>query len=370
MAYRARSLCCAALLLSGLINAARGEEIVLQPAQMQALGIKTLVPQGGVAGRLSGLAGRVTVPNGQMRVVSAPVAGMIESLEVAPGLPVKKGQVVARLASKDALELQRQAIESASQATLAEQSLKRDEQLFKEGLIAESRLQATRANAAQSAALASEMRQGLALAGAAAGKVGGPLALTAPMDGVVLEQGAQVGQRVDAATLIYRIAKLSPLWLEAQVPVAAAASLKVGQAVEVTGSAAKGKLLAVGKAVEAGSQSVLLRAEVTQGADALRPGQMVELAIDGVAASPQGPGTRIPASALFRHHSHTYGDQTVVFVQTGHDDKGSRFRPILVDVLLQSGDSAQVRGLPEGAAIVSKGVSGLKAMWTGVGRGE
>jgi cobalt-zinc-cadmium efflux system membrane fusion protein len=37
--------------------------------------------------------------------------------------------------------------------------------------------------------------------------LGGPLALTATIDGVVLEQGVQLGQRVEASAMIYRIAK-------------------------------------------------------------------------------------------------------------------------------------------------------------------
>ena len=114
------------------------------------------------------------------------------------------------------LELQRDALQAGSQSALLQQSLKRDEQLFAEGLIAESRLQATRAAATQAGAQASERRQGLALAGIAPGKLGGPLALLAPIDGVVLDQSAQLGQRVESSAPLYRIAQLSPLWLEIQ----------------------------------------------------------------------------------------------------------------------------------------------------------
>jgi hypothetical protein len=74
-----------------------------------------------------------------------------------PGLNVAKGQVLVRMSSPQALELQRDRIQADAQATLARQSPQsRDEQLFGEGLIAESRLQASRANAAQSAAQAAE----------------------------------------------------------------------------------------------------------------------------------------------------------------------------------------------------------------------
>ncbi|HJV92761.1 MAG TPA: efflux RND transporter periplasmic adaptor subunit, partial [Azonexus sp.] len=178
----------------GLASAA--EPLLLQTAQLKALGIETAVAGASAANRSGTLPARVLVPNEQLRVVAAPVGGMVDMLAVAPGASVKRGQIVARLASPQALELQRDALQSGSQATLLQQSLKRDEQLFAEGLIAESRLQATRANAAQAAAQASQQRQGLALAGAAPGKLGGSLALTAAIDGIVLEQGVQLGQRV------------------------------------------------------------------------------------------------------------------------------------------------------------------------------
>lgn len=339
-------------------HASAGETLVLQAAQLKALGVETAsASQGGSAGGL--LPARVLVPNEQMRVVAAPVAGMVEMLAVAPGATVKRGQVVARLASPQALELQRDALQAGSQAALLQQSLKRDEQLFAEGLIAESRLQATRASAAQASAQASERRQGLALAGVAPGKLGGPLALTAAIDGVVLEQGVQLGQRVETSALIYRIARLSPLWLEIQAPVELAATLKEGGPLKVARSEVTGKLIAIGRAVDAASQTVLLRAEVGKGAETLRPGQVIEVEISG----PGGQQQRLPASALARNEG-----ATVAFVQTASDDKGTSFEVRPVRVISQGGDSVTVDGLKADEKIAIKGISGLKAMLTGVGK--
>lgn len=335
------------------------DELVLNAAQAKALGIETQVVDAAAAGAQSGLPAKVVVPNEQLRVVAAPVAGMVESLAVAPGASVKRGQVVARLASPQALELQRDALQAGSQAQLAEQNRKRDEQLYAEGLIAESRLQASRATAVQAAAQASERRQGLALAGVVPGKVGGPLALTAPIDGVVLEQGASVGQRVEASTLIYRIAKLAPLWLEIQAPVALAAGLREGAPVAVVGSEARGRLIGVGQAVDEGSQSVLLRAAVDSGANLLRPGQSVAVSL----ALSAGGVLRLPATAVARQ-----GGDSVVFVQVAEDAKGLSFQVRPVKVVAQNGDRVVVDGVKAGERVAVKGVSGLKALWTGVGK--
>ena len=339
--------------------AGAGEPLLLQAAQIKALGIETtLVGEAGQQ-RHGVYPARVLVPNDQMRVVAAPVAGMLEMLAVAPGATVRRGQVLARLASPQALELQRDALQAGSQSALLRQSLKRDEQLFAEGLIAESRLQATRAAASQAAAQASERQQGLALAGIAPGKLGASLALTAPIDGVVLEQGGQLGQRVEAATLIYRIAKLTPLWLEIQVPLPVAATLKEGMAIKLADRDINGKLIAIGRAVDPASQTVLLRAEVDKGAAALHAGQVLEVEI----ASPAGKQQqRLPAAALVRHDGKTYA-----FVQTAGEAQGARFTARPVQVVSQGGDSVLVDGVQAGERVAVKGVSGLKAMLTGVG---
>lgn len=349
---------CVALCLFSLAGTA-GETVLLQAAQAKALGVETRLLDVSAGGRQGGLPAKVTVPNEQLRVVAAPVAGMVEQLLVAPGSAVKKGQVVARLASPQALELQRDMVQSGAQAELARQNLKRDEQLFAEGLIAESRLQTTRALATQASAQAAEKRQGLALAGVVAGKVGGPLELTAPLDGVVLEQGAAVGQRVEASALIYRIARLSPLWLEIQVPVALLPGLREGATVQVAGGVAEGRVIAVGRAVDAASQSVQVRAAVGKGAEALRPGQATEVVLESAA----GEGLSIPASAVVRQDG-----KAVVFVQQSADDKGTLFQAREVKVLGQSGDSALVAGVKSGERIAVRGASALKAVWTGVGK--
>ena len=349
-------------LLSSLLvsaTASAAEPLLLQAGQIKSLGIETVLAGQANALRPGTLPARVLVPNEQMRVVAAPVSGMIEMLAVAPGSVVKKGQVVAHLASPQALELQRDALQSASQATLLQQSLKRDELLFAEGLIAESRLQATRAAASQASAQASERRQGLALSGVTAGKLGGPLALTAALDGVVLEQGVQLGQRVDAATLIYRIAKLAPLWLEIQAPVDFAAPLKEGMAVKITHSEVSGKLISIGRNVDSASQTVLLRAEVSKGADALRPGQVIEVEIAGA----ENRGLALPASALIRHDG-----KTLVFVQAASSEQGARFAAREIRVISQGGERVIVDGVKDGERVASAGVSGLKAMLTGVGK--
>jgi RND family efflux transporter MFP subunit len=346
----------AALLFSA---AAAAQQVTLQSSQAKALGIEVTSAGSGDQTTVSHLPARVTIPNEQLRMIAAPVSGVVETLEVAPGMAVRRGQILARLASPQALELQRDALQSASQSALLQQSLKRDQELFAEGLIAEARLQATRAAAAQAAAQARERREGLALAGIAPGKIGPALALTAPIDGVVLEQGAQVGQRVDASAMIYRIARLSPLWLEIQAPLELATAMRTGMTVKVAFSDVTGTLAAIGRSVDQASQTVLLRAVVDKGAERLTPGQVVEIELGAVAAR----GQRLPASALTWHEG-----RSLVFIQTGSDGQEIRFEARQVRVLSQGDGGVMIDGVQTGEKVVIRGVSGLKSIVAGIGR--
>ncbi len=339
--------------------------IALAPAQAKALGVETRPLAAADTGSAAGLPAKVVVPVEQMRVVAAPLAGLLTQVGAVAGQTVKKGQMLARLASPGLLQVQRDYLQAKQQADLAQRSLARDEQLFKEGIIAEARLQASRASQAQAAVAARELQAELRIAGATAG--GGSLtpevAVSAPLDGVVLEASAAVGSRVEAATALFTVAQLNPLWLEIQAPAALAGNLKEGAAVRIAGSEASGKLINVGRQISPGSQTVTLRARMDAGLDSLHPGQMVEAT---VAATPQAGATasksatyRIPQAAVVRQ-----AGQAWVFVQTAGAKPG--FQATQVTVAGNAGADVLVSGsaLTANAAVAVKGVSALKSAWS------
>ncbi len=339
--------------------------IALAPAQAKALGVETRPLAAADTGSAAGLPAKVVVPVEQMRVVAAPLAGLLTQVGTVAGQTVKKGQMLARLASPGLLQVQRDYLQAKQQADLAQRSLARDEQLFKEGIIAEARLQASRASQAQAAVAARELQAELRIAGATAG--GGSLtpevAVSAPLDGVVLEASAAVGSRVEAATALFTVAQLNPLWLEIQAPAALAGNLKEGAAVRIAGSEASGKLINVGRQISPGSQTVTLRARMDAGLDSLHPGQMVEAT---VAAAPQAGATagknatyRIPQAAVVRQ-----AGQAWVFVQMAGARPGFQATP--VSVAGNAGADVLVSGsaLAANAAVAVKGVSALKSAWS------
>lgn len=109
------------------------ERRTLTARQIEALGIRIQTVDGAQAASFARYPAQVVVPVARQRLVAAPLPGLVESLQVAVGDPVRAGQTLAVLRSAQASELQRDVAQATSQVDLARRSLERDEQLFAEG---------------------------------------------------------------------------------------------------------------------------------------------------------------------------------------------------------------------------------------------
>jgi multidrug efflux pump subunit AcrA (membrane-fusion protein) len=328
---------------------------------------------------------RVVLPPAQQRVVSAPFGGLVEALGVAAGDTVRGGQVLARLRSPQAQELQRDVLQTASQFDLAQRALVRDEQLHAEGLISTARLEATRAASQQAGLQFNERQRMLAHSGASAlgstpgggtaagaavslnasfGSGAGELALRSPIAGVVLEALVAVGQRVEPATALFRVADLSTLWLELQVPAADVGTLRPGDAVQFAEGRASARVLTIAQAVDPATQTVMVRAELKaqtaqtaqaagRAAPALRPGQVLEVRIEH--NGHKGPGlVQVPAAAVVQGHA----GGAAVFVEQAP----GRYRLVPVTVRASAGATSAVSGLEAGHRVVVSGTAALLAL--------
>lgn len=354
---------------------AAARELSLNAAQVAALGIETAPVQSSRSADLQGLAAQVVVPGAQQRVVSAPLAGLVEQVLVASQEPVRKGQLLARLQSPTLAETQRGYLQALTQSDLAKSQLDRDERLFKEGIIAESRLQASRSRWAEARAAQAERIQALRMAGLddqalgslrSGRRMDAVIELRSPMDGTVIEQMVVVGQRLEAATAMLKIARLDPLWIEVQVPVSKLAGVREGALVR-TAAGVQARVIAVARNIHAGSQTALVRAQTMSGSagsmsgalPGLMPGQALEVSIVGAGAG-AGAESRwsVPNGALLRN-----GAELGVFVRSARG-----FALVPVKMVAEGNESSLVEGaMKPGDAIVIKGLAALKASLTGVG---
>lgn len=339
-----------ALVLLGAAPAGAADIVPLTAAQKKNLGIVAAAATAQAETPALTYPARVTLPPASVRVVAAAGDALVTQLLVQPGDRVKVGAPLVTVSMPGLAEAQNAVTQARLKAQLAADSAARDEKLFGEGLIAESRLRASRSEAQSAGASLQAAQTALAMLGK--GKVaGGSITLTAPIAGVVTESAAEPGQRVDAGTALVKLADLSKLALEIPLSTTQAGQIAVGQSVTVAGTSAGGRITALLPQLSA-SQSVLARASLADPQGLLRPGQSVQAAIAGTRSA---TSLTVPATALIWKRNTPY-----VFVEIPQG-----FAPTSVQLVRQNASQAEVAGLAESSRVAVKGVAALKAQWLG-----
>lgn len=338
------ALAAIALALPFMYGLAQAQVLTLQEGQVRALDLRSTLAktEQDAAQRASG---RAALPPQAQRVVALPLPGLVEQLRFAPGETVPAGALMAQLRSAQGHELGHDLEGSHQQLASARRTAERDEQLAREGLIAQSRLDASRAALAQAELMYEGRQTALALSGSDGH---GLLRARAPMAGLVLEQLVQVGQRVEANQPLYRIARLDQVWIELSLPAPLADQLRPGARIELPGRSGQGVLLGVAGVADPATQLVTLRARY-EGASPPRPGQWVEVEIRTAGAQPQ----RIPASALSERDG-----RPLVF----QDEGQGRYRALRPSSVERRGSEALLQGLPPGVRLVTQGTAALRAL--------
>jgi len=341
------------------------QRITLSDNQRQSYGITVTPLQPALEVSGAGYPARVVVPNSQLQVVSALQNGLLESLTVAEGDRVEKGQVLARLQSPGLLSLQRDLLQTLTQLNLARTTMERDRQLLDEGIIPERRFQESRSNWQALLTRKQQQEAALQISGMSATdieqlirtrKLSSTLDIVAPRDGVVLEQTVILGQKVETADPLFQIGELSPLWLEIHVPVEVVTDIRIGDRILVPLLDIAGEIITIGRKVHEADQGTLLRAVVRDNIDQLRPGQFVQVRI--TRPSDKSHNYLVPRKAIVR-----VDRKTVLFIES---DGG--FQAIRVDVIGNRDDNLIIATEESlSGHVVTSGAVTLKAILTGAG---
>ena len=279
---------------------------------------------------------------------------------------VRRGEPLVRLSSPEFGELQLELMQAANSDRMARQTLNRERALFKEGIIPQRRVYEAEVAANNSQAGLRHSQGALRLAGLDQGSInrvasGGALMdaviLRAKESGTVLSIDAKAGQRVTSADPLLRIADLSELWLDIQIPADRASEWSKEQTIAIVGSALTAKPLSVSAQVSE-SQTVTLRARVSPGEAEFSPGEFVQAQVPFASRA----GTwAVPIAAVVRHDGNPY-----VFVRT---PTGFSARP--ATVVASAAQSTSVEGaFKPGDEIAVTNVIALKAAWLGESGGD
>jgi cobalt-zinc-cadmium efflux system membrane fusion protein len=310
---------------------------------------------------------RVVVPANHEMLVSTRQSGFLVQLHANIGDRVEKGQVIAQLNSPELVALQQQFLTASSDANLSALEYARDKNLQQEGVIADRRWQETRAMHSSKSAKADEAKQLLQMAGmspaeittlAKTRKLSSQLNVHAPISGSVLERSATVGARLDMQAPLYRIADLSELWLEINVPQERLQEIRIGDKVQIEDSQLSGTISLLGQSVNASNQTVLARAIINHPDGHLRVGQNINVQI---MQESQRAGFSVPNAAIAQNagHSYVFVRNTAGFAVTEVEILGKHEQDSFI--------SAAMKGTEQ---IAVHGSVALKANWLGLGGGE
>ena len=342
------------------------ELIRISEQQMRNAGVQFApVSQAEASGEGLRLAGSVVYPPSRIEVISAPAAGVVQSLQVSTMDPLRAGSVMLRLHSPELLEWQRDYVQLATQLDLAEKKAGRDESLFNEGIIASSRLQETRNQLVNARVAAQERAQMLKLAGmndAAIDALASQHGLSPVIDvrtrisGSVLEIMVAPGQRVEAGAPLAKVARSGELWLELQASRAQGDQIHVGDQVKLTQCAQSGRVTAIAPQMSAQNQLVIVRATLAGAEQCLRAGQYLEATISSK-ITPTSSWS-LPAAAMLRN-----GGRDYVLVQVA-----GGVQPVAVNIITRGTDKLIVQGaLKSGQQVAIQGLANLKGIWLGLG---
>ena len=273
--------------------------------------------------------------------------GRIIDLDIEEGDKVTKGQLLAQVrfdAQTNAL------VRANTSLAKAQADFERAEQLYNEKVLGHEAYQQAR-NALEIAQLdlrdrSREMRN---------------TKVTAPFTGTITQRMVTAGAFVNNGAQLFTIVDFTTLVARVFVPEKELDRIRVGQAAEVVGKAAKGRkgtgtLQRIAPTIDAASGTVKVTVALPPelaGIQGFLPGMYAEVTLT---TDSRVGVTLIPKSALVRDEEQTY-----VFTVEGDAATGFKAKRLRVETGLQDADRVEItKGLAEGDTIIVAGQSGLK----------
>jgi membrane fusion protein, multidrug efflux system len=280
--------------------------------------------------------------------VSADLPGAVARINFESGQSVHAGDVLVEL---DTREERAQLAAAESDRDLAKINYDRDQQLVKEGVVAQTQSDNSSAQQKSTDAKVGEIKATIERK-----------TIRAPFSGVLGIRQINLGQYLAAGAAIVSLQALNPIYVNFGVPQQQSSLVKTGRILELTsddlpGVEFKGRVTAIDSVVNEATRNLQVQATLPNPGGKLRPGMFVQVQL-GLGASRNV--IPLPASAI---NYAPYGDS--VFVVTDlKDPKGKSYRGVrqqFVKVQGSRGDQVGViSGVNPGEEIVSSGVFKLR----------
>ncbi|MCZ2157114.1 MAG: efflux RND transporter periplasmic adaptor subunit [Bryobacterales bacterium] len=301
----------------------------------------------------------------QVRIV--PIAGGVVT-EVVPelGQTVKRGQVLARIFSRELAEAQTEYSSFVTQLEVEHKKLVRTQELVNLGAASRQELEEVEGSHKVHAAHVEEARQRLLLLGLTDSQVdgagvgrqaGSSIEVAAPLDGIVTARSVNSGQVVVSGQELFTVSDLSSVWIEANVLENDFGATRIGSlAIAATPAYPnreyRGVVEYIDPQVDPQTRTGKVRVSVDNPGAALRLGMYMDVLFTTPTA------TRVPV--VPKAALQIIGTTSYVFVSV--DGEPGRFLQRAVEVGPELPSGIPIRtGLKRGEAVVTEGSFLLRA---------
>ncbi len=330
----------------------------MTPEAIAAAGILVQpVSAGGFAGEILAQGAVAATPGGEA-VLTARAAGAVTQILKRLGDPVRAGEALAIVESREAAQIAADRAVAAARANLAQTTLARERRLFEQRVSArqdyeQAQAEATAANA--------EARRAQVAAGAANVTADGRgVVVASPISGRVTAASLSLGAFVQPETELFRIADPKLVHVEVSVSGMDASRIAPGDRVVVEtadGRTVEGKVRSITPGLNPDTRAATAIVEVSP--DGLQPGQPVRARIIPTIAA-GSKAIVVPDEAV-----QSVQGRDVVFIRTAN---GFEARPVIIGQR-GAGRAEVVSGLTAGQVIAGRNAFLLKAE-LGKGEGE
>ncbi|WP_224996395.1 efflux RND transporter periplasmic adaptor subunit [Cesiribacter sp. SM1] len=308
-------------------------ELVLSESQMVLANIQTMAVRAGTSTNNTILTGRLVLDETQNELISSRAAGRVERLYIKEtGQAVRKGQPLYELYSEELLTLKREYL----------LALEQHRQLGAQQPRFASFLEAARKKLLLYGLTDAQINQ-LARSGNPEPRI----TFLSPASGVITDVAATEGQYVPEGGVLYRLADLSKIWVEAELYPQEAQAIRAGDPVQVAVQGFGTKPVAarvsfISPELRQGSQVVVMRAELPNPEGNYLPGMQANVLVPR-----QSSLISIPNDAVIRGQRGSH-----VWVHTGE----GTFKARPVELGEANFDSVAIRsGLTQGENVVTSG---------------
>jgi cobalt-zinc-cadmium efflux system membrane fusion protein len=268
------------------------------------------------------------------------------------GDPVRQGEKLALVESRDASQIAADGAAASARVTLAGKQAAREQSLVNQGVSARADLESAQANLAVAQADASRARA--AASAVRLSSDGRSIAVVSPVTGRITAATAKLGQFVAAEAELFRVVDPRRLQVIANLPAADAPRVRAGDRVELIlaeGMTAEASVRSATGVIDPDTRAATVVVVPTAGGSTLAPGQLIQVRIFASGGATKN-GVMVPQDAV-----QTLGERSVVFVRTR-----SGFKAQAVQVGSRSGGFVGIAsGLTAGTPIATTNAFLIKA---------